>query len=423
MPRMPIRPASGSRPGVVVGNPGALRWMRPMASAFADAGMLRTYVTTLAAGPRLEGFLERFPERLAAPVQRELELRPVPTGVGQSCVARTAALSELARVALARASAPAGVAERATRVAAERFDRGLSRRVRAGDAAVVGPIGMSLHTFRRARRLSLPTVLDYPTAHHAYARRLLTEEARLKPEYAGTLQFHALSLSLRARLEEELALADRIIVLGSFQHRTFVESGVAPDKLVQIPLGVELDQFVPIRTRPERPSFRVLFAGQLTQRKGLSYLVEGFRQADIPESELTLLGRRVGTGSPWEEDPSVRQVGHVPFPELPGFYHRADAFVLPSLIEGFPQTALQAMASGLPTIVSENTFGEDVITDGVDGYVVPIRDAAAIAERLRTLAADSALRERMGIAARARAEEFSWERYGQSVVAAVRELA
>lgn len=420
---MPIPPTSVSRPGVVMGNPGPLRWMRPMASAFAEAGMLRTYVTTVAAGPRLKGLLNRLPEPLVAPVRRELELRPPPPGVAQSRVERTAVVSELARVAVMRSSAPAGVTQRASRVAAGCFDRGLSRRVRGGDVAVVGVFANSLHTFRRARRLGVPTVFDYPIAHHAYAERLLTEEARLKPEYAGTLQFHALSPWLRARVEEELALADRIIVLGSFQRRTFVESGVAPEKLVQIPLGVELDQFVPTGTRLERRGFRVLFAGQLSQRKGLSYLVEGFRQADIPESDLTLLGVRVGTGSPWEEDPRVRRVGPVPFPELPGFYHRADAFVLPSLIEGFPQTALQAMASGLPAIVSENTFGEDVITDGVDGYVVPIRDAGAIAERLRTLAADPELRERMGLAARARAEEFSWERYGQRVVAAVRELA
>lgn len=386
--------------------------------------MLRVYVTTVAGPPWLEGLLERVPERLAAPVGRELELRPAPAGVAQSRVECTATWPELARVALVRASAPAAVAERAKRFAAERFDLGLSRRVRAGDAAVVGSFAYSLHTFRRARRCGVPTVFDYPTAHHAYAEHLLTEEARLQPDYASTLQFHALRPSLRARVEEELTLAERIIVLGSFQRRTFVESGVAPEKLVQIPLGVELDQFVPTGTRhAHRRGFRVLFAGQLTQRKGLSYLVEGFRRADIPESELTLLGARVGTGAPWANDPRVRHVSQVRFPELPGFYHRADAFVLPSLIEGFPQTALQAMASGLPTIVSENTFGEDVITDGVDGYVVPIRDAGAIAERLCTLAADPALRQRMGTAARVRAEEFSWERYGQRVVAAVRELS
>ena len=71
---------------------------------------------------------------------------------------------------------------------------------------------------------------------------------------------------------------------------------------------------------------------------------------------------------------------------------------------------------GLPVIVSENTSAYDVVTDGQDGYVVPIRDAGAITERLRRLHDDPALRARIGAAARLRAEEFGWDRYHERVV-------
>jgi len=97
---------------------------------------------------------------------------------------------------------------------------------------------------------------------------------------------------------------------------------------------------------------------------------------------------------------------------LPAIYSQADVFVLPSLVEGFPMTGLEAMASGLPAIVSENTFGGDVIDDGENGYVIPIRDAGAIADRLARLAAQPDLRHRMGVAARRRAEYFTWARFG-----------
>jgi glycosyltransferase involved in cell wall biosynthesis len=101
-------------------------------------------------------------------------------------------------------------------------------------------------------------------------------------------------------------------------------------------------------------------------------------------------------------------------------YADADVYVLPSIVEGFPMTALEAMASGLPVIVSEHTFGSDVITDGVDGYIVPIRDSEAIADRLRYLHDHPSERQRIGAAARRRAEHFSWERYGEQVVDLVR---
>lgn len=419
----PIPPSTQPSEGVVVGNPGPLRWMRPMASALAEAGMLRAYVTSVTAGSRLDPVVARAPDKLRAPVERELAVRPRPAGVAEAQIHRTAVASELMRVAIARAAAPKSVIDRVSLLAAERFDRAFSRHLQHGDHAVIGAVANSMRSFRRAKQLGINTVFDYPTAHHRYAERLLREEALRQPAYAGTLQLHDMLARSRARVEEELALADLIIVLGSFQRRTFVESGVDPAKLRQIPLGVELGQFHPSPQAKHDGRFRVLFAGQLTQRKGLSYLVDGFRLADLPDSELTLLGVPVGTGRPWSGESRIRQVGPVRFPELPGVYHDADAFVLPSLIEGFPQTALQAMASGLPVIVSENTFGEDVITDGVDGFVIPIRDADAIAERLRHLHADPELRLRMGQAARTRAEDFSWTRYGERVVAAVRALA
>jgi len=106
----------------------------------------------------------------------------------------------------------------------------------------------------------------------------------------------------------------------------------------------------------------------------------------------------------------------MPRTELPPVYASADVYVLPSLGEGFPLTSIEAMACGLPVIVSEHTFADDVITNGVEGWVVPIRSSAAIAEHLRTLALDATLRAQMGRASRRRAEQFPWTSYGNRIV-------
>jgi glycosyltransferase involved in cell wall biosynthesis len=161
--------------------------------------------------------------------------------------------------------------------------------------------------------------------------------------------------------------------------------------------------------------FRVLFVGRITQAKGISYLIKAFGKLGISRSELVLLGRIVGSNAPWRDERRVRHVPHVPRWMLPDHYRAAHVFVLPSLIEGFPLTALEAMACGIPPIVSEHTFAHDVITDGVNGYVVPIRDSDAIAERLEHLQRYPDARRAMGAAARRTAEELSWVAFGSRV--------
>jgi glycosyltransferase involved in cell wall biosynthesis len=245
----------------------------------------------------------------------------------------------------------------------------------------------------------------------------MAEEARLRPDYAATLGRGVPEWQAR-RQDAELRLADRIVVLSTFQRAGFVEEGIDEDRLVVVPLGVDLDVFRP-RARQDNGSFRVLFVGQITQSKGISYLVDAFAKAKIPASELQFVGGVVGTNGPWRRLQGVTHVPHVPRYELPPYYGRADVYVLPSLFEGFALTAIEAMAAGLPVIVSEHTFGADVITDGVDGFVVPIRDSDAIAERLRFLHASPTARARIGAAARRRAEDYSWERYGRRIVAAL----
>jgi glycosyltransferase involved in cell wall biosynthesis len=193
---------------------------------------------------------------------------------------------------------------------------------------------------------------------------------------------------------------------------------VDEEKLVVCPLGVNLDLFHP-RQRPDDDVFRIVFVGQITQRKGISYLVEAFRRASIPRSELVLVGRPIGSADPWARIPGVRHIPLMPRTQLPAVYANADVYVLPSLVEGFGLTALEAMASGLPVVLSEHTFGSDIVTDGVDGYVVPIRDPESIAERLRLLAADPDRRREMGRAARSRAEEHPWEEAGRRFAEAI----
>jgi starch synthase len=404
--------------GIVVANPTSIPEIVQAASAFGGRGMLARYHTPVATSPHQEAMLERFlPRALGRPVLTELRRRAAPAGLASDQVQRTATATELLRIAVARRSKSPLWQRRMMHALHARFDAGVERRLSAGDGALFTALGTAPRAVQKAHRIGVPTVLDVPIAHSGWVRQTMREEARLVPEYAVTLQGHDFPDWMLAANAEEFRVADVLLVLSSHERRTLVAYGVDESKMIEIPLGVDLELFAPVPARQARDEiFRVIFVGQITQRKGLSYLVEAFERAALPASELLLVGPIVGSDAPWRATSGVRHVAAVPRAALPALYASANVYVLPSLAEGFPLTQVEAMAMGLPVIVSENTSAHDVVTDGQDGYVVPIRDAGAIAERLRLLYDDADLRARMGAAARRRAEQFGWERYHERVV-------
>src|SRR5262249_15026495 len=135
------------------------------------------------------------------------------------------------------------------------------------------------------------------------------------------------------------------------------------------------------------------------------------------DARLTIVGQTVG--EPAALAPYAHLFRHVPHQsraELARHYRSADVFVFPTLVEGMPLVVLEAMACGLPVIVTANGPA-DVLRDGVDGFTSPARDADAVASRLETLYRDAALREEMGRNAARRAAEFGWSAYAGKALA------
>jgi glycosyltransferase involved in cell wall biosynthesis len=108
--------------------------------------------------------------------------------------------------------------------------------------------------------------------------------------------------------------------------------------------------------------------------------------------------------------------------ELREHYRRADVFVLPSLAEGMALVVLEAMAAGLPVVVTEESGYRGVVRHGLDGLVVPARSGQAIAGALDVLSESGELRQQMGLAARRRAEEYDWQRFESAVIESFRTL-
>jgi glycosyltransferase involved in cell wall biosynthesis len=195
---------------------------------------------------------------------------------------------------------------------------------------------------------------------------------------------------------------------------------VPESKLLQVPYGVDLREFRPLPRTVL--GFRAIYVGALSLRKGIPYLLEAAKRAEV---DLWLVGPRHSEAEPFlrEYAGCYEHKGTVPQARLLGYYAQADVFVIASLEEGLAMVIPQALACGLPVICTANSGGEDLVRDGVNGFVVPIRDPDALAERLAELRGDP---DRLAAMKRAAIESVAqghaWRDYGLAVAARYRAL-
>jgi glycosyltransferase involved in cell wall biosynthesis len=293
------------------------------------------------------------------------------------------------------------------------------RRFLGNEKGIVASWGCAEPAFRRMKETGGACVLNYSFVHHQFTRSYLDEEAQLEPAFADTLTGHQRPASLIGQFDREIELADHILVGSSFARRTFIDAGVPKEKITAVAYGADTSLFEPDSLPPKRPdTFTVLFVGQLSQRKGLSYALRAYEKFRGAGTSLVLVGQVFGDGSALKPYQHLYQhIPHVPRAQLRAIYQQADVFLFPTLIEGMGMVVLEAMASGLPVITTPNGPG-DVVRDGVDGFVVPPRDVDALAARLEQLRADAALRAQMARNACLRAQEFTWSAYRRNVLAA-----
>ncbi len=294
---------------------------------------------------------------------------------------------------------------------------------RALDAAVARRLGGAkvvhcyedgaLATFRAARERGVRRIYELPIAHWRTVHALLREEAERLPAWAPTLVAPDDPPEKLARKDEELALAELV---------------VCPSRFVQasLPAGTRsvVAEFgsppVPPERRAERTGpLRLLFAGQMSQRKGLADVFAALRLLGRGDIEFIVLGALLAPLDFYRREwPHFTHEPPRPHAAVLALMDTCDALVLPSIVEGRALVQQEALSRGLPLIVTANAGGEDLITPGETGWLVPIRDPAALAERIAWLADHRADLPAMRDAARRRASERTWADYARKICAA-----
>jgi glycosyltransferase involved in cell wall biosynthesis len=275
--------------------------------------------------------------------------------------------------------------------------------------------------FETARDLGVRRIYDLPIAYWQTVQRLLREEAERYPEWEPTLGGTRDSEEKLARKTQELDLAELVICPSAFVLDSLPESARASKPCVVAPFGSpSFDDSEPAQRKPIDSPLRVLFAGALTQRKGLADLFAAMKLVGSKEIELVVMGSVLrplawyrGQFSPFIYAPPR------PHRDVLRLMRTCDVLVLPSIVEGRALVQQEAMACGLPLIVTRNAGGDDLIAEGETGFLVPIRSPEAIAEKINWCATNRVSIGDMAMAAQRRASELTWSGYGETILATI----
>ncbi|MCL4508952.1 MAG: glycosyltransferase [Chloroflexi bacterium] len=273
----------------------------------------------------------------------------------------------------------------------------LAARLMTGSAVFHGWARGSSRSLERARAFGAFCIIEIATSHAAEQNALLNRERR-EFGYTERPEHHPWSLK---RHEAEYAAADAVLVWSTAARDSFLARGMAAGKVFLHPPRYSFRARASSERAPASP-LRVLFVGQVCLRKGVHYLLQAWELLRHPSAELWLCGDVGADIQPYlRSHPlpgSVKLTGFVQDPSP--LFEAATVFVLPSIEDGFGLVVAEAMSYGVPVVVSENVGARDLVRDGESGVVVPIRNAAALAQALERLlsAPDAAL----GMGARGR---------------------
>ena len=271
--------------------------------------------------------------------------------------------------------------------------------------------------FEEGKRRGLVTVSEIyiPLS----TERILTEERKKflgwefnVPDYAAVCR--GFEVEHRLSMDAELAICPSKWVRDDLVQNF----GLPSERAAVVPYGVNPELFS-VRNEPVRG--RILFAGTADLRKGIHYFAAAAEKLLVRRvrCEFRVAGNVERSVANQEQCRHLKFLGRVPRVRIRGEFAVADVLVLPSLAEGSAETTYEALACGVPVVTTLEAGS--VVRDGIDGRIVPSRDPEALANAIAEIVEDRQKRERMSRAARDRAHDYTWERYGERLLAALRQ--
>ncbi|NCO74412.1 MAG: glycosyltransferase family 4 protein, partial [Cyanobacteria bacterium] len=247
----------------------------------------------------------------------------------------------------------------------------------------------SLEVFEYAKSKGIKCVLDQVVAECSYRNTIMLEEEQIWDGWSKSPFIMTESIDQRIKREsKEHQLADHIICGSEFVKSSLVSTGVEAEKITVISLGTIKNDNVALQAdnignnQKKNEELKILFAGEVGLRKGIPYLLESLKliKNQIPFTCKIAGQINLRTEKLQQYNDVCEFLGRIPRSEMTNLYQWADVFVFPSICEGSAMVTYEALISGLPIITTYNSGS--IIRDGIDGFIVPIRNSQAIGEKL-----------------------------------------
>lgn len=278
----------------------------------------------------------------------------------------------------------------------------------------------ALATFSRAREHGVRRVYDLPIAHWTVSRRLQREEWERLPEWRPTMVGVEDSPAKLERKSRELELAESVVAPSPFVLESLPAEILASKRCVLAPFGSPPSPTGSAAPRPTGRPLRVLFAGSMTQRKGLADLFAAARLLNRPDVELVVMGTPLAPMEFYRAQlPNFTHEPTRPHSEVLRLMLSCDLLALPSIVEGRALVQQEALACGLPLLVSANAGGADLVEPGSTGFLVPIRSPQILAEKLAWFADHRDDLNAMRLNCVNKAAQYRWDAYADMVLAAL----
>ncbi|MFC1585342.1 glycosyltransferase family 4 protein [Fibrobacterota bacterium] len=263
----------------------------------------------------------------------------------------------------------------------EIIDKWVTKKIEESSDIFLVESHIALRSMARAKALGALTFLDRQAANIEFQAAIIAEE------------YEKLGLELRQDPRDiekgirEYREADAILVPSNFVKDTFEGKSVGLDKIFVITPGIELSGYQARDTRRESNVFRVVYCGGIYLEKGIHYLLEAINKTRNKNIELWLIGIPMANIQPFLKKYAgcYELKGYMLNNRLKELYSECDMFVFPTLQDSFGKVVVEAMACGLPVVVTENAGVKDLVKDGENGFIIPIRDSEALLEKIMYL--------------------------------------
>ena len=280
----------------------------------------------------------------------------------------------------------------------------------------------ALNSFKIASKNHIKTIYDLTSPYWFLKKKIIEEEINLQPDW-NLSATEILPEKKCKNKDEEIALSDQIIVASSFAAKSLdLYKKNIKSKINVVPYGITCPPKKIINKRHKNDKLKIIFAGRPTLSKGIQYLIKILDQLDLPW-ELEIAGsvpekpHQISKNLDlFLKDPRCKFLGQIQNKNLLQKMRESHIFLFPSLFEGFGQVLLEALSCGLPVITTNNTAGLDIIDDGKNGFLTPIRDTKKTIELINNLYQNEELRISIAENGFIKASEDTWTKYQNELI-------